>query len=41
MGLEKDMALEKRHGARRKGHGAGKKGAWSGAMLKGAGGHTS
>ena len=26
MGLEKDMALEKRHGAGRKGHGAGKKG---------------
>ena len=26
MGPEKDMALEKRHGAGRKGHGAGKKG---------------
>ena len=26
MGLEKDMGLEKRHGARRKGHGTGKKG---------------
>ena len=26
MGLEKDMALEKRHGAGRKGHDAGKKG---------------
>ena len=26
MGLEKDMALEKGHGAGRKGHGAGKKG---------------
>ena len=29
MGLEKDIALEKRHGAGRKGHGAGKRGmAW-------------
>ena len=26
MGLEKDMALEKGHDARRKGHGAGKRG---------------
>ena len=26
VGLEKDMALEKRHGAGRKGHGARKKG---------------
>ena len=26
MGPEKDMVLEKRHGAGRKGHGAGKKG---------------
>ena len=26
MGQEKDMALEKRHGTRRKGHGPGKKG---------------
>ena len=26
MGLEEDMALEKRHGAGRKRHGAGKKG---------------
>ena len=26
MGPEKDMALEKRHGAGRKGHGAGKRG---------------
>ena len=26
MGLEKDMAQEKRHGPGRKGHGAGKKG---------------
>ena len=47
MGLEKDMTLEKSHGAGRKGHGAGErawrweKGAWHGAMLKGAGGNTS
>ena len=37
MGPEKDMALEKRHGAGRKGHGAGKKGHGVAPCLKGLG----